>query len=59
MHPERSRLQPLTVTWEIETVDGEEGETLARHQAEVMLEVLAWIAERRRTQSASADTDTE
>ncbi|MDF4251217.1 hypothetical protein [Streptomyces sp. WMMB303] len=38
------------MTWEIEVVEGEEDEVLARHQAEVMRDVLLWIVEQRREQ---------
>jgi hypothetical protein len=45
------------MTWEIEIMDGEEGKALARRQTQVMLEVLAWIAEQRRRQDSSATSE--
>ncbi|GAA1899837.1 hypothetical protein GCM10009753_31280 [Streptantibioticus ferralitis] len=37
MDESRGRDVPLTVTWEIEIVDGELGKELGRHQGEVIL----------------------
>lgn len=37
----RGQREPLSVSWEIETVEGKEGK--ARSQAEVMVEALTWI----------------
>ncbi|MGI5192693.1 hypothetical protein ACQEVY_03370 [Streptomyces sp. CA-288835] len=51
MGTNRGRHEPLTVSWELETIGGEEGAALARRQADVMLEVLAWIVEQRRKQA--------
>ncbi|MER6526795.1 hypothetical protein [Streptomyces sp. NPDC001508] len=45
------------MTWEIETIGGEEGEALARLQATVMIEVIAWIAEQRRKQGSSSASE--
>ena len=38
MDTRRCQHEPLSVTWEIETVEGEEGKALARRQIQVMLE---------------------
>lgn len=57
MGVQRNPREPITVTWEIEMVDGEEGRLLARHQAEVMLVVLAWIAAQRSGQTVVPDAD--
>lgn len=41
MDTRRGQREPLSVSWEIETVEGKEGK--ARSQAEVMVEALTWI----------------
>ncbi|GAB2987548.1 hypothetical protein GCM10023080_061540 [Streptomyces pseudoechinosporeus] len=63
MNVSRGRHEPLTVTWEIEIAEGEDaededGEALARHQAQAVLEVLAWIVEQRRQEDSPAASDT-
>ncbi|MEU9119346.1 hypothetical protein AB0C96_05705 [Streptomyces sp. NPDC048506] len=58
MNEKPSQRTPRTVTWEIEVVDGEEGEVLRRRQAEVMHEVVAWIVEQRRRQGEATGPET-
>lgn len=49
--------EPLSVTWEIEIVEGEDSKALTRRQTQAMLEVLAWIAEQRREEDSSTGSE--
>ncbi|WP_093616702.1 hypothetical protein [Streptomyces indicus] len=59
MNDENRPRKPPTVTFEIETVDGEEGEALAREQAAVMIEVMTWIVEQRGKQNHATTPESD